>query len=139
MSPVSYTRRDNIGLIMVDNPPVHALSIAVRQGLSDSLKQAIADDGAEAIVLTTASRTFISGADIKEFGKGRTPPHLFDVINEYEASPKPVVAAIYGAALGGGFEIALGCHYRVAAPKARVGTPEIKLGLIPGAGATQRL
>jgi 3-hydroxyacyl-CoA dehydrogenase len=139
MSLVHYSRTDNIGIITVDNPPVHALSTAVRQGLSDTLKQAIADNGAEAVVLTTASRTFISGADIKEFGKGRTPPHLYDVINEYEASPKPVVAAIYGSALGGGFEITLGCHYRVAAAKARVGTPEIKLGLIPGAGATQRL
>lgn len=139
MSPVRYSRTDNVGIITVDNPPVHALSTAVRQGLSDALKQAIADTGAEAVVLTTASRTFISGADIKEFGKGRTPPHLYDVINEYEAAPKPVVAAIYGAALGGGFEITLGCHYRVAAPRARVGTPEIKLGLIPGAGATQRL
>jgi 3-hydroxyacyl-CoA dehydrogenase len=139
MSLVSYSRRDNIGLITVDNPPVHALSTAVRQGLLDALAQAIADPGAEAIVLATASRTFISGADIKEFGKPAAPPFLFDVINRYEASPKPIVAAIHGAALGGGFEITLGCHYRVAAPKARVGTPEIRLGLIPGAGATQRL
>src|SRR6266550_201466 len=121
------------------NPPVNALKHEVRLGLMEAFSQARDDPAVAAIVLTCAGRTFIAGADITEFDKPPKPPHLSEVIALMEAIGKPVVAAIHGTALGGGFEIALGCHFRVAAPGARVGLPEIKLGLIPGAGGTQRL
>lgn len=137
--PVWTERRGDIALIVVDNPPVNALSQAVRQGLRDAVA-AIADDTeVRAAVLVCAGRTFIAGADIKEFGKAPLEPSLPDVIAELEASRKPIAAAIHGTALGGGFEVALGCHYRVMASTAQVGLPEVKLGIIPGAGGTQRL
>jgi 3-hydroxyacyl-CoA dehydrogenase len=136
---VSYERRGEIGIITVDHPPVNALSAAVRQGLIDRLDEGLADPEAKALVLVGAGRTFIAGADIREFGKPPLPPGLNEVIARYEDAGKPVVAALHGSALGGGLEVALGCHYRVAVPGSRVGLPEVKLGLLPGAGGTQRL
>ena len=136
---VSLNTLGRVAVIEVNSPPVNALSQAVRQGIIEKLQAAIDDERVGAIVLTCAGRTFIAGADIREFGSPPLAPHLPDVVAALEASPKPVVAAIHGTALGGGFEIALGCHYRVALKSARVGLPEVKLGLLPGAGGTQRL
>jgi 3-hydroxyacyl-CoA dehydrogenase len=136
---VRYERRGGVGVITVDNPPVNALSRAVRQGLVDALMQGLGDGEAEALVVLGAGRTFIAGADIKEFGKPLEPPDLNMVIAGLETAPKPTIAAIHGTALGGGLEVALGCHYRVALASAQVGLPEVKLGLLPGAGGTQRL
>jgi len=136
---VDVRRENDIAVIVIDNPPVNALNNAVRTALVEAL--ALARDNAEihAVVLACAGRTFIAGADITEFGKPAKPPSTTDVVTALDAMPKPVVAALHGTALGGGLEIALGCHFRVAAPGARLGLPEIKLGLIPGAGGTQRL
>ncbi len=139
MSPVTLERHGAVSVITVDNPPVNALSQAVRQGLVECIEKAEADAGCDAIVIGCAGRTFIAGADIREFGKPALEPYLPDVINRIEACAKPVVAAIHGTALGGGFEVALGCHYRIALPSAAVGLPEVNLGLLPGAGGTQRL
>jgi 3-hydroxyacyl-CoA dehydrogenase len=136
---VNYERRGRIGIVTVNNPPVNALSQAVRSGLEEALAQAIADDQAEGVVLFCAGRTFLAGADISEFGKPPLPPHLTDVIERYEDAPKLTVAAIHGTALGGGLETAMGCDYRCAVPSAKVGQPEVKIGIIPGAGGTQRL
>ena len=136
---VGYETHGNIGVITVNNPPVNALSQAVRQGLFDGLNQGLADDQVAALVLVGGGRTFIAGADIREFGKPLAAPDLNSVIRAYEDSPKPVICAIHGTALGGGLETAFGCHYRVAVAAGRVGLPEVKLGLIPGAGGTQRL
>ncbi len=136
-SPVDYTLNGNIGVVRIDNPPVNALSQAVRQGIMDALDQAEKDSSA-AVLIICAGRTFIAGADISEFGKPLRDPWLPAVVNRIEAFGKPVVAALHGTALGGGFEVALGAHYRCAAPSARVGFPEVKLGLLPGAGGTQR-
>ena len=136
---VRFAKQGNIGVVTVDNPPVNALSQAVRQGLHDAVAQGIADPDVAAMVIACAGRTFIAGADIREFGKPLVEPNLPEVIQGIEASPKPVVAAIHGTALGGGFEVALGCHYRVAVASAKVGLPEVRLGLLPGAGGTQRL
>ena len=137
-SPVSYERVDGIGVVTVDNPPVNALSHAVRQGLHDAIQAAQQDDS-QAVLILCAGRTFIAGADITEFGKPPREPHLPDLCNTIEASSKPVVAAIHGTALGGGLEVAMSCHYRCALPGAKAGLPEVKLGLLPGAGGTQRL
>ncbi len=136
---VHYERDGAVGVITVDNPPVNALSVEVRAGLVDALARGLADAGAAALVILGAGRTFIAGADIREFGKPLTPPDLNEVIGRIEASPKPVIAALHGTALGGGLEVALGCHYRCAVASAQVGFPEVKLGLLPGAGGTQRL
>lgn len=136
---VHYQRHGDIGVIRIDNPPVNALGHAVRSGLLDALDQGLNDDGARALVLMADGRTFIAGADIREFGQPPRPPILPEVIAGLEASTKPLVAVLHGTALGGGLEVALGCHYRVALQGTRVGLPEVKLGLLPGAGGTQRL
>jgi len=133
--------QDGIAVLTIDSPPVNALSGPVRQGLYDGIHKALADAEAKAIVLICGGRTFIAGADISEFGKpGGTPTvGLNETFEAIENATKPVVAAIHGTALGGGLEVALTCHYRVAVPSARAGLPEVKLGLLPGAGGTQRL
>jgi 3-hydroxyacyl-CoA dehydrogenase len=136
---VDLERRGSVAVLTVNNPPVNALSQHVRQGLHDGIKQAIADGGAHAIVIACAGRTFIAGADITEFGKPPKDPGLHEVLDLIEGSPKPVVAAVHGTALGGGLEVTLACHYRVGVKSARFGLPEVKLGLLPGAGGTQRL
>ncbi len=136
---VHYEKRGNIALLTVDNPPVNPLSGGVRQGMTDGINQALADDEVQAIVMTGQGRAFIAGADISEFGKAPQGPSLFDCLNTMDNSSKPIVAAINGTAFGGGLEVALCCHYRVIAPTAPVGLPEVKLGLLPGAGGTQRL
>jgi 3-hydroxyacyl-CoA dehydrogenase len=136
---VKLERHDVIAIITVNNPPVNALSAAVRGGILENIKAAVADAEVKAVVLTCAGRTFIAGADITEFGKPPKPPALNEVLAEIENSPKPVVAAIHGTALGGGLEVALACHFRVATKDAKLGLPEVKLGLLPGAGGTQRL
>jgi len=134
-----YTLEGDVGVITLNSPPVNALSAAVRDGLAGAMAAAGADAGAKAIVLICDGRTFIAGADITEFGGAQTGASLFDVQAALEDSPKPVIAAIHGTALGGGLEVALTCHYRVAVPSARCGLPEVALGLLPGAGGTQRL
>ena len=133
--------QDGIAVLTIDSPPVNALSGPVRQGLYDGIHKALADAEAKAIVLICGGRTFIAGADISEFGKpGGTPTvGLNETFEAIENATKPVIAAIHGTALGGGLEVALTCHYRVAVPSARAGLPEVKLGLLPGAGGTQRL
>ena len=136
---VHYKVQDNIAIMTVDNPPVNPLSSGVRQGLTDGINQALADDAVEAVVLTGEGRAFIAGADISEFGGKAEGPSLFDCLNAMDNSSKPIIAAINGTAFGGGLEVALCCHYRVIANTAPVGLPEVKLGLLPGAGGTQRL
>jgi len=128
-----------IALITVNNPPVNALGHAVREGLLQAFQSAEADSQVRAVVLVCEGSTFIAGADIKEFGKPPQAPSLPEVIETIEGSTKPSVAVIHGTALGGGLEVALGCHYRIARKDAKVGLPEVKLGLLPGAGGTQRL
>ena len=135
---VSYELRENIGVILVNNPPVNALAQVVRQGILNAVNTA-QEDASEAIVLACEGRTFIAGADITEFGKPPKDPWLPEVLTAIENSSKPVIAAIHGTALGGGFEVTLACHYRCAVPSAKVGLPEVKLGLLPGAGGTQRV
>jgi 3-hydroxyacyl-CoA dehydrogenase len=135
----SLAQDGEIAVITLDSPPVNALSASLRGGLQQAVRQADADASVKAIVLLCAGRTFIAGADITEFGKPPVAPSLADVELAIEAASKPVVAAIHGTALGGGLETALSCHYRVAVPSAKIGLPEVKLGLLPGAGGTQRL
>ncbi|MEE2861418.1 MAG: 3-hydroxyacyl-CoA dehydrogenase NAD-binding domain-containing protein [Pseudomonadota bacterium] len=137
--PVTYRREGRIGVITIDNPPVNALSQAVRAGLVQAAADFAADDQAQAGVILCAGRTWVAGADISEFGKPPAEPFLPDVIAQIEALEKPVVAALHGTALGGGLELALGAHARIAVPSARMGLPEVTLGLLPGAGGTQRL
>lgn len=136
---VTYNREGAIGVITVNYPPVNALSQAVRSGIESAVQQGQADADAKALLIVCDGRTFIAGADIREFGKPMQGPGLPELLEKMEAGEKPVVAAIHGTALGGGLEVALGCHYRVAVPSAKVGLPEVKLGLLPGAGGTQRL
>jgi len=137
--PVTLTRQGEIALVTIDNPPVNASSQAVRAGVMEAIDQADTDPAITAIILRCAGRTFVAGADITEFGKPPREPLLSSVIARIERTGKPVTAAIHGTALGGGFELAMGCHYRVAVASAKVGLPEVKLGLLPGAGGTQRL
>jgi 3-hydroxyacyl-CoA dehydrogenase len=138
-SVVRIDRQGAVALIIIDNPPVNASSQAVRQGLLDAVVTAEADPAVDAIVIACDGRTFVAGADVREFGRTGLDPILPVVVQRIEDSTKPVVAAIHGTALGGGFEIALACHARVMARDAAVGLPEVKLGLIPGASGTQRL
>jgi 3-hydroxyacyl-CoA dehydrogenase len=140
INPVTDLSMDgDIAVITLNSPPVNALSANVREGLFEGFKAATADPAAKAIVLICEGRTFIAGADITEFGGAARGPSLFDVQEMMENAPKPVIAAIHGTALGGGLEVALVAHYRVAVPSARLGLPEVNLGLLPGAGGTQRL
>ncbi len=138
-SPISTHKHHDILVVTSNNPPVNALGAAVRQGLVAAIEEAEADDSIKAVVIRCEGQTFFAGADITEFGKPPVMPWLPEVVDRIEACTKPVVAAIHGTALGGGLEIALGCHYRVAVPSAKLGVPEVKLGLLPGAGGTQRL
>lgn len=139
MSVVSTHKDGEVLVIVSDNPPVNALGQAVRAGLKAGIEEALSDDSVKAVVIRCDGRTFHAGADITEFGKPPVGPSLPEVIDAIEASTKPVVAALHGTALGGGLEVALGCHYRIAVPSAKVGLPEVKLGILPGAGGTQRL
>jgi 3-hydroxyacyl-CoA dehydrogenase len=134
---VDYQLQENIGVIRVNNPPVNAMSQAVRMGIKQAVVEAQSDN-CQAILLLCEGRTFIAGADIKEFGKPALDPSLSDLLATIEQSRKLIIAAIHGTALGGGFELALTCHYRCAISSAKVGLPEVKLGLLPGAGGTQR-
>jgi len=136
---VTLLKDGDVAVIIVNNPPVNALSWHVRQGLEEQFAAALADDAVKAIVLTCDGATFIAGADISEFGKPPRGPDFNAVLNSIESAQKPVIAAIHGTALGGGLETALVCHYRIAVPSAKLGVPEVKLGLLPGAGGTQRL
>src|SRR5689334_21877527 len=138
-SPITTEIRDGVLIVTSNNPPVNALGAAVRQGLAAAIDQLERDDEIKAAVIRCEGRTFFAGADITEFGKPPVEPMLPQVIDRIEASRKPVVAAIHGTALGGGLDVTLGCHYRVAVPSAKLGVPEVKLGLLPGAGGTQRL
>lgn len=138
-SPIRTERHGDVLVIISNNPPVNALGAAVREGLEAGIKQAEADATIKAVVIRCNGRTFFAGADITEFGKPMKGPGLGTVIDMIEALDKPVIAAIHGTALGGGCEVTLGCHYRIAVPSAKIGTPEVKLGLLPGAGGTQRI
>src|SRR3954447_12794872 len=137
---VRFENEGGIGVITVDNPPVNALSPGLPQGITAAIDKGNADPAVKAMVLIGAGRSFIAGADIRQFGRGpaTTPPtrRHYDVSDQ---SPKPIVAAIHGYALGGGLETVLACHYRVAVPSAKVGLPEVQIGILPGAGGTQRL
>ena len=135
--PVSYRVVGNVGVITIDNPPVNAFSHAVRKGLHDTMSDAIAD-ATGILLIVCAGRTFVAGADISEFGKPPADPWLPEVLDNIENSPKPVVTAVHGTALGGGFELVLASHYRCAIASAKIGLPEVHLGLLPGAGGTQR-
>ncbi|MDN8616686.1 3-hydroxyacyl-CoA dehydrogenase NAD-binding domain-containing protein [Variovorax ginsengisoli] len=137
-SPVSFTRQADVLVVTIDNPPVNALGVDVRRGLAAAIAAAEADGEAKAVLIVGAGRNFIAGADIREFGQTPQPPSLPEVCAAIENCSKPVVAAIQGAALGGGLEIALSAHYRLAVPSAKLGLPEVALGLLPGSGGTQR-
>ncbi|MFL6747346.1 MAG: 3-hydroxyacyl-CoA dehydrogenase NAD-binding domain-containing protein [Sphingomicrobium sp.] len=138
-SPISTTRHGDVLIVTSNNPPVNALGAAVRQGLVAAIEEAEGDEAIKAVVIRCEGQTFFAGADITEFGKPPVMPWLPTVVDAIENCSKPVVAAIHGTALGGGLEVALGCHYRVAVRDAKLGVPEVKLGLLPGAGGTQRL
>ena len=136
---VSVERDGEVLVILIDNPPINAGSLAVRRGILDAITMLADDPALRAAVIIGQGSTFIAGSDLREFGKPLEEPQLPAVIRAIETVPKPVIAALHGAALGGGFELALGCDARVAAPGAVVGLPEVTLGMIPGAGGTQRL
>src|ERR1041384_2537443 len=139
MSEAQYQVRDGVAVITLDNPPVNGLGNALRAGVMEHLKKADADPAVRAVVIIGSAKFFSGGADIREFGGTRLKPDLPDVNDQQDAMKKPLVAAIGGFALGGGLELALACHFRVAAPKSQVGLPEVKLGILPGSGGTQRL
>jgi 3-hydroxyacyl-CoA dehydrogenase len=136
-----YHVQDHVAVITLNNPPVNGLGLATRTAAVEGLQRAAADDAVKAIVITGAGKAFSGGADIREFNspKALTEPTLHTLIRSVENSPKPVVAAVHSVAMGGGLELALGAHYRVALPGAQIALPEVKLGLLPGAGGTQRL
>jgi 3-hydroxyacyl-CoA dehydrogenase len=131
--------KNEVAVITLNSPPVNALSANVREGLNEGVSSAINDESVKSIVIICEGRTFIAGADITEFGQAPKGPSLYEVQDTIENSPKPVIAAIHGTALGGGLEVALTCHYRIAVPSSKCGLPEVNLGLLPGAGGTQRL
>jgi len=137
----SYSVRDGVAVITLNNPPVNGLGSVLRPGIMDGIKKAGADPAVKAVVIIGSAKAFSGGADIREFNtpKMAVPPSLPEINDAQDACPKPMVAAIGGFALGGGLELALGCHYRVALPKSQLGLPEVKLGLLPGSGGTQRL
>ena len=137
MNKVIYSRQSEIAIATVESPPVNALSLDVRKGLMDAIARAVADPEIKALIIMGGGRTFVAGADISEFGKPYIEPTLYAINDALGASPKPVIAAIHGTALGGGLDLALSCQWRVAVPTAKVGQPEVKLGLMPGAGGTQ--
>src|SRR5947207_10211151 len=140
MSEVAaYTVRDGVAVISMNNPPVNGLGNALRAGILQGLQRAEGDAQVKAAVLIGAGKAFSGGADIREFGKTREKPDLPDVNDFQDAMKKPLVAAISGFALGGGLELALACHYRIASSKSQLGLPEVKLGILPGSGGTQRL
>src|SRR5258708_25604843 len=141
MSKLSFEARDGIAILKLDNPPVNSLGHELREALVAGLERANADPGIKALVLIGSGAGFSGGADIREFGTPRAVayPNMRTVISEIEGSIKPVIAAVGGVCMGGGLELALACHYRVGAPGARIALPEVKLGLLPGAGGTQRL
>ncbi len=139
MQSVTTQRHDDVLVIIVNNPPVNALSWHVRQGLKDGVAEALGDASVKAVVIRCDGSTFIAGADITEFTQAPKEPALGDTLDAMETSSKPIIAAIHGTALGGGLETTLCCHYRIAEPSAKLGVPEVKLGLLPGAGGTQRL
>ena len=138
-SPVTVTRHGSIALVALNNPPVNALSHAVRVALLDTLKELFVTADVDAIVIACEGRTFVAGADIREFGKPPLDPDLPELVEFLDSSPKLTLAAIHGTALGGGLELALACHFRIAAASAKLGLPEVTLGILPGAGGTQRL
>ena len=135
---VHFEVEDGVGIVTIDNPPVNALGPGVREGIVEALEQAEADPQVTSVVMIGAGRSFIAGADIRQFGKPRAMPKR-STYDALEAASKPVVAAIHGYALGGGLETALACHYRIAVPSAKVGLPEVLIGILPGGGGTQRL
>ncbi|WP_380873164.1 3-hydroxyacyl-CoA dehydrogenase [Sphingomonas sp. DBB INV C78] len=139
MSVITTERHDDVLVIVSNNPPINALGHAVRDGIKQALEQAIADPAVKAVVIRCDGRTFFAGADITEFGKPMQEPQLPGLLEWMESIEKPVVAAMHGTALGGGLETALASHYRIAVPSAKMGLPEVKLGILPGAGGTQRL
>jgi 3-hydroxyacyl-CoA dehydrogenase len=136
---VELEKQGEIAMLSINNPPVNALSFAVRKGLADGIKIASKDEEIKAVVIICQGRTFCAGADIKEFGQPPKQPVLGKVLEIMDACPKPIIVAIHGTALGGGLEMAMTCHYRIAVHSALFGLPEVKLGLLPGAGGTQRL
>jgi 3-hydroxyacyl-CoA dehydrogenase len=138
-SPITTRKDGDVLVITSNNPPVNALGAAVRQGIEAGVKEGLADDSVAAMVIRCEGRTFFAGADITEFGKPMQEPSLPVLVDAIEAADKPIVAAVHGTALGGGCEVALACHYRIAVPSAKFGLPEVKLGILPGAGGTQRL
>ena len=137
----SYEVRGSIGIISLNNPPVNGLGLSTREAIYSHLRSAVENEEIKAIVIVGAEKSFSGGADIKEFGtpKAIQSPHLMTVIDACESSPKPVIAAVHGLAMGGGLELAMGCHYRVMLSGASIAMPEVKLGILPGAGGTQRL
>ena len=135
---IHYSREGDIAVLASDNPPVNALGSDVRVGLSEGIKRAVSE-GAKAVLIYGEGRTWFAGADIREFGKPPVSPILPEVCDEIEACPIPVIGALHGTVLGGGLEVAMSCHYRLALPSTKLGVPEVNLGLLPGAGGTQRL
>src|ERR1700730_1363676 len=136
---VSFIRRGRVGIVLVDRPPVNAIDVNVRRGMRDAFLAAQEDTSVDILVLACKGRTFMSGADLAEFDTGVAKPDFRETLSVLEQSKKPIVASMHGTVLGGGLETALACHYRVAVASTKLGFPEITLGVIPGAGATQRL
>ena len=138
---VHYQLHGPVAVITLDAPPINSLGLAMREALMAALQQALQDAQVQALVLTGAGQVFSGGADIQEFGHPTAlqEPNLHSLIATVEAAPKPVIAALHGVCIGGGLELSLACHYRIAAPGCQIGLPEVKLGIVPGAGGTQRL